>query len=195
MKMKLFTLSSFLLLFFSIGSYAQSTENPIDAEFTDLIENSNNFQTYKVVDKNKLDELQTKTAAYISGLKEEIATYEESLQEQKKNIAELNSEVESVRGQLQEVTAEKDAIVFLGMPFSKSSYQSIMWGIVGILVLALVLFVYRFQKSNSQTKEARKRLNDTEAEFESYRVKALEKEQRMGRLLQDEKNKHLKSAK
>ena len=39
------------------------------------------------------------------------------------------------------------------------------------------------------TKEAKKRLDDTEKEFDIYKKKALEKEQRLGRLLQDEKNK------
>jgi hypothetical protein len=33
------------------------------------------------------------------------------------------------------------------------------------------------------------RLNETEKEFDAYREKALEKEQRLGRMLQDERNK------
>ena len=75
------------------------------------------------------------------------------------------------------------------MPLTKGTYMAMMWGIVAILILALVFFIYKFKNSNAVTKEAKKRLDDTEKEFDTYKKKALEKEQRLGRLLQDEKNK------
>jgi uncharacterized damage-inducible protein DinB len=63
-----------------------------------------------------------------------------------------------------------------------------MWGIILVLIIALLIFIYRFKKNHSQTTEARQNLSTTEKEFEAYRAKALEKEQRLGRQLQDERN-------
>ena len=63
-----------------------------------------------------------------------------------------------------------------------------MWGIVATLIIALLFFIFRFNKRNTQTTEAKNNLLQTEKEFEDYRAKALEKEQRLGRLLQDERN-------
>lgn len=189
------TFSSLFALFMIFGSHAQTdtvSGNLVDQEFSELIENSNSYQNYKVVDQGKLTALQRSTANYISGLQQEISATEESLEQQEARIDELNAELENIQAQLQQVSAEKDAIVFLGMPISKIAYQSIMWGIVAILVLALVVFIYRFNKNNQQTKEAKRNLRETEEEFEAYRTKSLEKEQRLGRLLQDEKNKHSK---
>lgn len=189
------TFSSLFALFMIFGSKAQTdtvSGNPIDQEFSELMDSSNNYQNYKVVDQGKLTTLQRSTANYISGLQQEISATEESLEQHEARIADLNGELENIRAELEQVSAEKDAIIFLGMPISKIAYQSIMWGIVAILVLALVVFIYRFNKSNQQTKEAKKNLRETEDEFEAYRTKSLEKEQRLGRLLQDEKNKHSK---
>lgn len=198
MKLNSFTLAFIVSILVGLNSYSQNdtiqeSENPIDDEFTELMETSNNYQNYKVVERQKLNALQQSTATYISGLKEEIAALEESLQEQQENIDNQNTELQNVQAELEQVTAEKDAITFLGMPIEKNAYQTIMWGIVGVLALVLIFFIYRYSKSNADTKEAKKRQEETEKEFELYRAKALEKEQRMGRMLQDERNKHSNS--
>ena len=187
----------FIFIFcFSAASIAQtSAETTIDEKFSELITNSNNFKGYKVVDTGELTTLQQLTSNRIAELKEEIATSKEATKLQKEKMAKLNADLESLQAQLQEVQAEKDAITFLGMPFDKASYKNIMWGIVGALVLALALFIVRFKKSHIHTQEARKNLAELEKEFDAYRAKSLEKEQRLGRLLQDEKNKHMKLAK
>jgi septal ring factor EnvC (AmiA/AmiB activator) len=184
---------SSLLLIFSVNVLTAqdslATSNFIEDEFDNLIESSNNYQGYKVVDYDALIELRDNTKRHVQDLKNE-------LQEEQSTIASQNEEIENLENQLAEtqedlkrVNEEKDAIRFLGMPFSKGSYMAMMWGIVGVLILALLFFIYKFKNSNATTKEARHRLNETEKEFDAYRAKALEKEQRLGRMLQDEKNK------
>ena len=186
----------FLFLLCTLPALAQvSSETTIDENFSELITSSNNYKGYKVVDTDQLTRLQDLTSQRIAELKEEIAAANQGAQLQKKRIAELEENLAAIEADLAAVTAEKDAITFLGMPFSKAGYKSLMWGIIGVLVLALALFVVRFKKSHIHTKEARKNLAETEKEFETYRAKSLEKEQRLGRLLQDEKNKHMKVAK
>lgn len=197
MKFNSFTFLLVLALFTGAVSWAQEETqndsiitNPIEAEFNDLMESSNNYQSYKVVELRKLTALQQSTLNHIAGLRAEIDELEASLQEREENIDQQNAALAEMQDQLDQVTAERDAINFLGMPIDKATYQGIMWGIVGVLVLVLLVFIYRFTKSNSETKEAKKRQEDVEAEFELFRAKSLEKEQRLGRLLQDERNKH-----
>ncbi|MFD1096564.1 hypothetical protein [Salegentibacter chungangensis] len=167
-----------------------STSNPIQQEFNELIETSNNYQGYKVVDYEELVSLKNRTNQYIQQLKDEITVQKNTEDQQAEQIEKLNEKLESTEAELEKVNAEKDAIEFLGMPFSKGSYMALMWGIVGLLVAALLIFIYKFKNSNATTKEANKRLKETEAEFDAYRAKSLEKEQKLGRMLQDEKNKN-----
>lgn len=183
---------SILLLAFTFSLNAQdikSDESPIEDEFTNLIEKSNDYQGYKVVDYNELITLKNNTSQFISKINNEIITQQNTIDQLQQEISELKSELETTRENLEKVTAEKDAITFLGIPFSKSGYMSLMWGIIIFLIVALAFFIFRFKKRNAQTSEARKNLAATEKEFEVYRTKALEKEQRLGRLLQDERNK------
>ncbi|MFO8146423.1 MAG: hypothetical protein ACQEWG_13015 [Bacteroidota bacterium] len=183
---------SILLLAFNFSLNAQdfnSGESPIEEEFTNLIEKSNDYQGFKVVDYNELITLKKNTSEFISKLNNEITTQQNTIDQHQQEISELKSELEITRQNLEKVTAEKDAITFLGVPFSKSGYMSLMWGIITVLIIALVFFIFRFKKGHAQTSEARRNLSATEKEFEVYRTKALEKEQRLGRLLQDERNK------
>ena len=183
-----------LLIFtaFTLKSNAQDsilTTNPIQQKFQELIESSNNYQEYKVVNYDELVDLRDKTNDYIQELKDQITVGKNTADQQEEEIANLEGELKTTQQNLQQVTEEKDNIVFLGMPLPKGTYMAMMWGIVAILILALVFFIYKFKNSNAVTKEAKKRLDDTEKEFDTYKKKALEKEQRLGRLLQDEKNK------
>ncbi len=181
----------FIFLSFAPQINAQdfnSSETPILDGFTTLIEKSNDYQGYKVVDYNDLVSLKKNTIEFIDFLKNEIITQQNSIDQQKDAISELKASLETTKQNLAAVTAEKDAITFLGIPFSKGSYMSLMWGIIGALIIALLFFIFRFKKGNIQTTEAKKNLIQTEKEFEDYRAKALEKEQRLGRLLQDERN-------
>ncbi|MHA6280140.1 hypothetical protein ACXYMT_08155 [Salinimicrobium sp. CAU 1759] len=185
-----------LFLFTLTNAVGQtSTETTIDEKFQELITNSNNFKGYKVVDTDQLTTLQQLTSNRIAELKEEIAASKEAFKTQKLKISDLEAELEEIQGQLNAVTAQKDEIAVLGMSVSKSAYNSSMWSVIGVLILALALFVVRFKKSHIHTLEARKNLAELEKEFDTYRAKSLEKEQRLGRLLQDEKNKQLKMAK
>lgn len=181
----------FIFLTFTPRINAQdfnSSETPILDGFTTLIEKSNDYQGYKVVDYNDLVSLKKNTIEFIAFLKNEITTQQNSIDQQKDEISELKTSLETTKQNLVAVTAEKDAITFLGFPFSKGSYMALMWGIVAALIIALLFFIFRFKKGNIQTTEAKKNLIQTEKEFEDYRAKALEKEQRLGRLLQDERN-------
>lgn len=189
-------LFAFLFLFTAASTVAQNPgETTIAEKFQELITSSNNFKGYKVVDTDQLTTLQELTSNRIAELKEEIASSKEAFNAQEAKISELQAELDNLTEQLSTVTAQKDEISVLGMSLSKASYNTAMWSLVGILVLALALFVVRYKKSHIHTAEARKNLAELEKEFDAYRVKALEKEQRLGRLLQDEKNKQLKVAK
>ena len=197
---------NFLLLFFAITAVSaqetQNTEQPaepkvntISQQFEDLLENSNNYQEYKVVKQNALAKLKSNAADSINYLKGHIVNLQNEIQTQDSKISELNKSLEDTQSTLDKTREEKDSIFFLGIPMSKGGYMGMMWGIVAVLALALVFFIFKFKGSNAHTQEARQKLADTEHEYEEYRKKALEKEQKMGRLLQDERNKAVKNNK
>lgn len=193
--MKKILFAAFILLAVNTTVAQTPGETTIAEKFQELITSSNNFKGYKVVDTDQLTTLQELTSNRITELKEEIASSQEAFKVQEAEMRELQAQLETLQEKLTTVTAQKDEIAFLGMSLSKGAYNTTMWSLVGILILALALFVVRFKRSHVHTTEARKNLAELEKEFDEYRAKALEKEQRLGRLLQDEKNKQFKVAK
>lgn len=192
MSNKLYIVAVFVIVsVFQMNAQTDSlkTETPIQDEFSALIQESNNYQGYKVVDYDKLIELRNTTRNYITELKEEIVVQKNTVDQQNDEIQKLKSDLEATQEDLNKVSEEKDALMFLGMPFSKGGYKAMMWGIVGVLIVLLLIIFFRYKSSHSATRDAQQKLSETEKEFDAYRTKALEKEQRLGRMLQDEKNK------
>ncbi len=58
-----------------------------------------------------------------------------------------------------------------------------------VLAALLALFIFKFNQSNIITKQVKVRLQETEDEFDAHRKRALEREQKVMRKLQDEINK------
>ena len=72
---------------------------------------------------------------------------------------------------------------------SKTGYNTLLWSIIGILAAATALFIGKFQRSNVITVDANKAKSEIDEEFESYRQRSIEREQKLRRELQDEINK------
>jgi len=165
-------------------------DNSINGQFETLYKKSNNYQDYKVVKRTSIIELKKNTVDSLNALKVTITENQNLIASQKKEISNLNNNLESTKLSLASVTEEKDAITFFGAPFTKDSYKSVMWGIVAALFGLLVFFIFKYKSSLTGTNEAVRNLKDLETEFEDHRRRALEREQVVMRKLQDEINKH-----
>lgn len=165
------------------------TTGTIENQFEYIFQKSNNYQDYKVVKKNWLYILRNNTLDSVKRVENELLVSKNLSAEQEKKINELNSQLAESNNNLAHVTEEKDSISFFGALINKPAYKGIMWGIVLVLVLILGLFVYKFKNANIITQEAKKSLAELEAEYEEHRRKALEREQKARRQLQDEINK------
>lgn len=161
----------------------------IENQFEYIFQKSNNYQDYKVVKKNWLYILRNNTLDSVKRVENELLVSKNLSAEQEKKINELNAQLAESNNNLATVTKEKDSISFFGALINKPAYKGIMWGIVVVLVLILGLFVYKFKNANIITQDAKKSLAELELEYEEHRRKALEREQKARRQLQDEINK------
>ena len=183
-------LFSMILSTSAIAQDINSGQNPVEEDFNNLIESSNDYQGFKVVDYNELINLRNRATQHFNKQNEEIITQQNTLDIQQREVDSLRTELTNTHQELERINQDKDSITFLGIPFSKAGYMAFMWGLVALLILALIFFIYRYKQSHTHTVEARNNLITTEKEFDAYREKALEKEQRLGRQLQDERNRN-----
>ncbi|MDX8554396.1 tRNA (guanine-N1)-methyltransferase [Tenacibaculum sp. 1B UA] len=189
--MKFFKIVFIFIFTQSIVAQDSSIEQPntVENQFKELYKKSNNYQIYKVVKKNEYLRLQNSILDSIKVIKTDAAAKQVKINEQQKSITELQTKIGTLNKDLTTSIDKEDAISFIGIPLNKSTYNSIVWGIIFVLLAGLTFFIYRFKNSNVITKETKSLLTDTEEEFEQYKRKSIEKEQKLRRQLQDEINK------
>ncbi|MGB5554373.1 MAG: tRNA (guanine-N1)-methyltransferase [Flavobacteriaceae bacterium] len=170
----------------------------IDSQFEYIFKKSGNFKglngaQYEAVRTLSLDKLRknvidTLTIAYKkeAELKGTIAGHETT-------ISGLNKKLNDTTNSLTTVTEEKDSMSFLGILVSKITYNTILWSIIAGLLGLTLFFMFKFRSSNVLTQEARSNLSELETEYEDHRRRALEREQKISRQLQDEINRYKKS--
>lgn len=168
----------------------------IESQFEFLYRKSGNYNAegrrYEVVRKIQLDKLRGNILDSLSEARSKVAELNATINRHEGTIEDLNGKLENTTAQLNQVTEEKDSMSFFGAQVSKITYNLILWTIIIVLSLFLLLFVYKFRRSNVLTQEAKVKLGDLEAEYEEHRRRALEREQRISRQLQDEINKYKK---
>jgi peptidoglycan hydrolase CwlO-like protein len=167
----------------------ETTANTIDVQFKNLIEESNDFQEYKIIEQAKINQLRKNTSEHVQKLNENISSLDDSISTKDNKIRSLEKELAEANTELSKVKAEKNSMNFLGVQTNKGVYNTIVWAIVGVLGFLFVLMSMRFKSSNTTTKAAKKELKSVEDELEDFRHKSIEKVQKLGRELQDERNK------
>ena len=170
---------------------------PISSQFEYLTTKSGPYRAegirYRVVKEVNLNKLRKNVSDSINEFNERAAQLRTTITSHEETIESLNKQLEETTNNLAAVTEEKDNMSFLGFNTSKGTYNAILWTIIGSLLLLLLFFIYKFRNSNILTQEAKQSLSEVEKEYEDHRRRALEREQKISRQLQDEINKYKKS--
>ncbi|MEO9661590.1 tRNA (guanine-N1)-methyltransferase [Maribacter dokdonensis] len=172
-------------------------QGPISNQFDYIAKRSGNYRAdgvrYEVVKESNLFKIRKNVLDSIAAMNKKTGELKATIAEHETTITSLNKKLEETTTNLGLVTEEKDSMSFLGLPVSKGTYNFVLWTIIGALFLTLGLFIYKFRNSNILTQEAKQNLSELEVEYEDHRRRALEREQKISRQLQDEINKQKKT--
>ncbi|MFT5146974.1 MAG: hypothetical protein ACI9H1_001700 [Polaribacter sp.] len=196
MKMKLHLSLITALLFISI-SFAQKTKDTeeisIRGEFDRLYRVSTNYKGYKVINKEKFLDLKQQVLDSSKASQNLLIEKNNLLKalelDNKKNLDVLTRTELTLETALQ----KENSISLFGIQLSKFIYNLLLWTLVSLLLVLVLYLSFKFQKNNFNTKRAAQNLKDVEYEYEQHRKKALEREQKLRRTLQDEINKQRNS--
>lgn len=191
------------LLSFNLQSAQENEEEelsldrgPISSQFEYIFVKSGNYRAdgvrYEVVREANLIKLGQNVTDTINALTKRTAELNTTITGHEETIDGLNKKLAETTDNLTSVTEEKDSMSFLGIMVSKGTYNFILWTIISGLLLLLLFFIYKFRSSNILTQEAKQALSEVETEYEDHRRRALEREQKISRQLQDEINKYKK---
>lgn len=194
-------MKNYLIYLFCLGFafHLTAQQNDLDSEeeqpktivdeFDQIIDDGGNYQEYKVIKKVALGDFKNKLKKSKDNFESEISSLEQEIDNQNKEIKDLKAQLLSTQNALAETEEEKDSMQLFGNNLNKSKFQTIVFGIIGLLILILIIIAIKFKANIASTHQARETLERTEKDFEEYKRSALEKQQKLGRELQDEKNK------
>jgi hypothetical protein len=160
-----------------------------------IIDNSLSGQytaVYKMAERWQQAPLATLHKSYtdtINADRKKLKEANTKVTEQAKTIADLQGSAGNKEQNLTDLQKKVNSISLLGIPMTKSAYNILMWGLVLVLGGSLAAVIYL---SASNKREAAYRISEHEAltaEFAAYKAKANEKEKKLARELQTERNK------
>lgn len=191
------TIATIALLLITSTIFSQTTKKLIDTaslkyQFDNIINTSNDFKGYKVIKATSLLKLQANVLDSLSVSKEKILANADFRDSQKRIIDSLQSKSTASKAVISNLRSEKESISLFGIQFEKTFFKTLFFLIVLGLIAILLFFIFKFKQSNAITVESKLALEQSEKEFEIYKEKALEREQKAMRKLQDELNKRKK---
>jgi hypothetical protein len=186
-------LSLFTAFFFVCISFAQKTKDTgeisIRGEFDRLFRVSTNYKEYKVINKEKFLDLKQQVLDS-SKASQNLFIEKNNLLEASKLVNKKNQEILAFTKRTLETALQKEnSISLFGIQLSNFIYNLLLWTLISLLTVLLIYLSFKLQKNNFITKRASQNLKDVEYEYEQHRKKALEREQKLRRTLQDEINK------
>jgi hypothetical protein len=185
-----------MMLVLVVGStFAQTAEDALRNDQQTLRERylvmkmkSQNYQEYKVIKENILDGWWKIVADSMSAKQ---AAIKKSQAEVNNLQADLNKNIETLKSKetsMQDIVYASTHIRVLGIDFDKGFFAGLCGAIliVAALVLAGVLYSMKVLKKNLSEKE--ELASAISSEYEEYKRKAMDKQTKLSRELQNERN-------
>ncbi len=190
--MKLLIVVSIIFFFanHTIAQEWQESENTLEAQFNEVVEKSNSYQEYKVISKIKIANLQKNIFDSIAVLKKEIAASKTEFGSHQEKIDSLSQNLSTTKSELLLSKEKEDGIIVFGMLTSKAAYNTFMWSVILLLLVAGGFLLYKYLNSHKVTKATELKMAEMEIELEESRQNSIEREQQLRRKLQDEINKN-----
>lgn len=176
-------------------SIAQQAADALEGDYTlrerfGIIKSkSQTYKDYKVIKETVLD-------GFWRIVMDSVAASRKSINEAHQQIKALKAEVANTNGQMKakeesvaEIVHDSTHINVLGLDFNKGVFL----GAVGIILAALIFFLVslfaRMKLVSRSLHERKVAVTSVTNEFEEYKRKAMEKQMKLSRELQDERNK------
>src|SRR5690606_3465162 len=151
-------------------------------------ERSNSYQEYKVVKLTSLNEFWNNVEDSLAAVQREIIIANNEILMQKSRLDSLNQTLNAREEELQKSEYDIAHLTVLGMDIQKESYVTFTWGVFFVLLLLLAIAIAKYRSSNKVAVEKKADFEGLSEELNECKQKAREKEIKLMRELQTERN-------
>lgn len=168
----------------------KSTDPSLNGQFKFMLSRSRtSADGYKLIAPARVNALWKNVNDSLKKERAERKGLQQKLTEQGKTITYLKTEISGKESAINSYSDKLDEIKFLGISFDKGTYNLIVWSIITLLVIALIIILATSGRKISEGNHRIQLYNEISDEYQTYKSKTVEKERKLARELQDERNK------
>ncbi len=193
MKKILFPIVSALIL--SISAQGQTVPDSakvdpsLKGQYQLLLSKSRTLDGYKLVNPNRMSSFWQNVRDTLATQQRQLSSTRQKINQQEKSIADLKVQISGKENTLANANAKVNEISFLGISFTKGTYNTMVWSLIIGLATALTIVILRSAKHIHEARYRSSLYEEISQEYQSYKTKANDKEKKLARELQDERNK------
>jgi len=166
----------------------KNTDFSLRGQYQFMLSRSKSLNGYKLINPARLSTVWQSVSDTLRKERIELKKAKATIIEQQKTVANLQKEVTGKETSLNDSNAKLNEIVFLGISFTKGTYNIIVWSIIIVLAIALFVVIARSAKSILEAKHRTQLYDEVSAEYQAYKTKTNEQQRKLARELQDERN-------
>jgi hypothetical protein len=147
----------------------------LQEQYEFLNERTRVYDNFRAVREDMFQRIRRNSIDSLNSTHREINTLNRQLIKVQRDTDSLIAELQNVRRERDEAISERDSLFILGIPTSKSFYNTLMWSIIGVLTLLLIIGVVLYNRTRSITVQKSNELSELTAEYENYRKTSRER--------------------
>lgn len=181
-----------LILISSVSVFGQDvTDSPptLREQFNTMIEDSETFKQYKVIDRQLLRSFWSTLEDSIAIKEKAITEANQEIQSQQTEIAGLEEKIDEQQVLVDEAQYGQDHINVIGIDFQKSVFTIIAFSIIGALLIVIAVGYGSYKKSKKIAADKTRQYDKLEDEYKDFQDKSREKQMKIKRELQTYVNK------
>jgi hypothetical protein len=162
---------------------------PLEERYQVMKSGSQTFQNYKVIREHILDGFWNIAMDTLHEREKELQNASNEIQLLKEEIILLADSLKTQQASIQDVLFDSEHINVLGISFGKNFFQLLVAAVVGGLIFLLAGVLARMKIMNMLVNEKTLIADSLSHEYEEFKRKSLEKQTKLSRELQNERNK------
>lgn len=183
-----------LILSLPVVSHSQTPEESsrnktLKVQLQEILDKSESYTEYKVIKRISLSQYSNAVQDTVNVSRQEIKVLKNTVSDQSSQISTLSKRITDLETQLAQSEELRESLTFLGFNLNKATYHTVVWLIIGVLTAFGVFAYTSFVRSNKITAKSKKEYKALEVEYEEHKKKSHEKQIKVGRELQTERNK------
>lgn len=184
-----------VMLFFNVAfgqvlpDTSKNTDPSLNGQYQFMLKKSKSLYGSRLINPSRLSSVWKSVNDTLRKERKQLQEARQQIKTQNDNISGLKTEVTGKETSLASSNAMVNEINFLGISFNKGTYNTMVWAIILILAAGLGIVIFQSGKYRHEATYRTQLYQEVADEFQAHKVKAKDKEMKLARELQDERNK------